>query len=47
MANESNDNFKDANLLVGDTITNYRTVASFAQNEIILKRYQDYLLVPY
>lgn len=47
MANESNDNYKDANLLVGDTITNYRTVASFAHNELILQRYQDYLLIPY
>lgn len=47
MAADSAENFKDANLLVGDTITNYRTVASFANNGLILDRYQDYLLVPY
>jgi hypothetical protein len=38
---------KDSNLLSGDTITNYRTIASFAHNDKILERYGDYLEVPY
>jgi ABC-type multidrug transport system fused ATPase/permease subunit len=39
--------FKDANLLAGDAIINYRTVASFAQEEQILKDYEMLLSEPH
>jgi len=35
--------FKNANLLAGDAIINYRTVASFAHDERIVQRYNEYL----
>lgn len=38
--------FKDANLLAGDAIMNYRTVASFAHDNIIIKEYDAYLDPP-
>lgn len=47
MAVESNDDYKEANLLVGDTISNYRTIASFAHNDRIAMRYSQYLERPY
>lgn len=33
MSNAEDDAFKDADLLAGDAITNYRTVASFGHEE--------------
>jgi hypothetical protein len=39
--------FKDANLLAGDAIMNYRIVASFAHEEQILKDYEKLLSGPY
>ncbi len=37
---------KDANLLAGDAIINYRTVASFANEDQILKDYDRMLEGP-
>ena len=35
--------YKDANLIAGDAISNYRTVASFAHDEVIVNQYDRYL----
>ena len=35
------DNTEDANLLAGDAINNYRTVASFANEEAMVKKYEQ------
>lgn len=32
---------QEANLLAGDAINNYRTVASFANEEAIIKKYEE------
>lgn len=40
---ESDDNAQEANMLAGDAILNYRTVASFAQEEKIIKKYEELL----
>ena len=32
---------QDANLLAGDAINNYRTVASFANEEAIIQKYEE------
>ena len=32
---------QEANLLAGDAINNYRTVASFANEEAIVKKYEE------
>lgn len=37
MSDPNETNYKDANLLAGDAIANYRTLQSFAHNEVILK----------
>ena len=42
----SSDDYKEANLLAGDAIANYRTVASFATDDEIVKIYDRYLEVP-
>lgn len=39
--------YKEANLLAGDSIMNYRTVASFAHEEQILKDFDRLLSAPY
>jgi ABC-type multidrug transport system fused ATPase/permease subunit len=44
--NSDEDAYKDANLLAGDSIINYRTVASFAHDEIIIEEYDKYLEGP-
>jgi len=36
-----------ADLLASDSISNYRTVASFSINELIVKEYEDLLKVPF
>lgn len=38
--------YKDANLLAGDAIINYRTVASFGHDNIIVKEYEKYIELP-
>ena len=35
---------KEANLLAGDAINNYRTVASFANEEAIIRKYEEMVL---
>lgn len=40
---ESGDQNTQANLLAGDAIINYRTVASFANEEAIIKKYEEML----
>jgi len=40
---DSDDNAQEANMLAGDAILNYRTVASFAQEEKIIKKYEELL----
>lgn len=37
---------KDANLLAGDAIANYRTVASFAHDEVIVAEFESLLAGP-
>lgn len=36
-----------ADLLASDSISNYRTVASFSINELIVKEYEELLRVPF
>lgn len=38
--------YKDANLLAGDAINNYRTVASFGHDNIIVSEYEKYVKIP-
>lgn len=38
--------FKDANLLAGDAITNYRTVSSFGYDDLLLKEYDRLIEIP-
>lgn len=46
MANADEQNYKHANLLAGDAIMNYRTVASLAADKQIVKKYDQYLEQP-
>jgi ABC-type transport system involved in Fe-S cluster assembly fused permease/ATPase subunit len=46
MAKYDEEAFKDANLLAGDSILNYRTIASFAHDEVIINQYDAYLEIP-
>lgn len=41
---DNDDAQKEANLLAGDAILNYRTVASFANEDIIVEKYEKLLL---
>ena len=43
----NNKDAKMADLLASDSISNYRTVASFSINELIVKEYEDLLKVPF
>ena len=43
MSNIDEASHKDANLLAGDAIANYRTVASFAHDEVIINKFDSYL----
>ena len=46
MSADSNDAMKDANLLAGDSIINYRTVASFANEDSIIRDFDAMLDAP-
>jgi len=46
MDSGSEEQYKSANLLAGDAIMNYRTVASFAHDERIVARYNEHLEDP-
>ena len=38
--------YKEANLLAGDAILNYRTVASFGHDDKIIRKYDDMIDAP-
>lgn len=38
--------YKDANLLAGDSINNYRTVASFGYDNLLIEQYRKYIDLP-
>ncbi len=46
MSDYDESSYKDANLLAGDAILNYRTVASFGHDYIIVKEYERYIDFP-
>jgi ABC-type transport system involved in Fe-S cluster assembly fused permease/ATPase subunit len=46
MSSFDEDAYKDANLLAGDAINNYRTVSSFGHDNLIVKQYHDYVVIP-
>jgi hypothetical protein len=46
LANEDEKAYKDANLLAGDAILNYRTVASLSSDKQIVKEYESYIMIP-
>ncbi len=46
MANIDEQAYKDANLLAGDAILNYRTVASLANDKALVKTYDNYIDIP-
>lgn len=45
LVEEENEALKEANLLCGDAIANYKTVQSLGNTELIVKKYED-LLAP-
>jgi ABC-type transport system involved in Fe-S cluster assembly fused permease/ATPase subunit len=45
-SNDDEDSYKKANLLAGDTILNYRTVASFGHDYLIVKEYDKMVEEP-
>ena len=47
LTEENNEGQKDANLLCGDSIVNYRTVQSFGNTDLVVKKYKDFLLTGY
>ena len=46
MSNVDEGAYKDANLLAGDAINNYRTVASFGHDNLLVKEYERYIDFP-
>lgn len=42
--NDNKDSNKEANLLCGDCIVNYKTVQSFGNEETIIKKYEEHLM---
>lgn len=46
MSNVDEVAYKDANLLAGDAIINYRTVASFGHDNLIISEYDNLIAVP-
>jgi len=47
MSESDEDAYKDANLLAGDAILNYRTVASFGHDYLIVQLYDEYISAPF
>jgi len=43
LTNENKDLNNSADLLCGDSITNYKTVQSLGHEELFLKKYREYL----
>jgi ABC-type bacteriocin/lantibiotic exporter with double-glycine peptidase domain len=46
MSDIDENSYKDANLLAGDAILNYRTVASFANDAVVVNKYDEYISIP-
>lgn len=46
MSSSDDDAYKDANLLAGDAINNYRTVASFGHDYLVVNKYHEYIKIP-
>jgi len=46
MSNFDEASYKDANLLAGDAINNYRTVASFGYDDLLVNEYERYIDFP-
>lgn len=46
MSSFDEESYKDANLLAGDAINNYRTVASFGHDNLIVDEYTRYIDFP-
>ena len=46
MSNFDEAAYKDANLLAGDSINNYRTVASFGYDDLLVDEYERYIDFP-
>lgn len=44
LVDEQNNLQKDANLLCGDAITNFKTIQSLGNTELIVKKYEELLL---
>lgn len=47
MATKTGDLLKEANLLVGDSIINFKTVQSFGYEDLIVERYKQFLAPVY
>lgn len=47
MSQVEDDTTKEANILAGDAITNYRTVMSFGNNEMVIKKFDELLQESY
>jgi ATP-binding cassette subfamily B (MDR/TAP) protein 1 len=46
MSDIDENSYKDANMLAGDAILNYRTVASFAHDSMLVEKYDSYITIP-
>lgn len=46
MADNNDNAYKQANILAGDAILNYRTVAGLATDKQIVQTYDEYLELP-
>lgn len=47
MSEEGDNASKEADLLAGDVISNYKTVQSYGHLELIIEQYDNYLIQPY
>ena len=47
ITNESGESNKEANLLCGDAIVNYKTVQSFGNEILLVQKYKQYLIPQY
>ena len=46
MNNVDEKSYKDANLLAGDSIINFRTVAGLSSDKLIVRQYNEYIELP-
>ena len=47
LSGATSDSEKQANLLIGDSINNFKTVQSFGNEELIVEKYRSYILPIY